>query len=239
MNIERRSIVTEVRAPADGRTFEAVVMRYGIVDDCDTIFDAGCFADSLAKRLPRITRSHDWNQVIGRVVDYRDTDTDLTIVGELDDFDAVPLARATYAQLQSGSLDEFSVGFRRGPGGSVNEDADGRTHFVKATLDEIAVVLAGAVPDTQLVGVRTLRIPILGHTREVPEALVIDLAKQVSEGTLTKEAAQVALDLAAGSGVDTAGGSTGGGGDLPPDPATLDDLDDEVLADLEQTLGIG
>lgn len=234
MTIEHRSLITEVRAPdGDGRTFEAVVMRYGVVDDYDTIFDPGCFTASLEKRLPRITRSHDWNQVIGRVVDYRDTPETLTIVGELDDFDAVPLARATYAQLQSGSLDEFSVGFRRG---AVSEDEDGRTHFTRATLDEVAVVLAGAVPDTQLVGVRTLRVPILGQTREVPESLVIDLAKQVADGTLSKEAAQVAIDLAAGSGVDA--GSEGAGGETtPPDAAAGPTIPDEVLDLADELIG--
>jgi HK97 family phage prohead protease len=197
VNRETRTISGEVRAPGDGRTFEAVVMRYGVLDDYETIFNPGCFTASLEKRLPRITWSHDWTDVIGRVVDYKDTPDSLTVIGELDDFDAVPRARQAYAQLMSGTVDQFSVGFRR----LSTEDVDGVTHFTAATLDEVACVLSGAVPDTELLSVRS--VPIFGN-RRVPETLVIDLGKQVAAGALTKAEALAALDLAAG-GVDLAG----------------------------------
>lgn len=195
MKLETRTLRSaEVRMPdGEGRTFEAVVMHYGVVDDYETIFDAGCFADSLKERLPRITWAHSWSDVIGRYVDYRDTPETLTLIGELDDFDAVPRARQAYAQLKSGTIDQFSVGFARD---KIVEDDDGKIHFTRARLDEAALVLAGAVPGTKLVGVRSRSG--LDVVRQVPEDFVIDLAKQVAAGTLTKEAAQVAVDLAAG-----------------------------------------
>lgn len=191
MNLEIRRAPVLVRAATDQPgLFEAVVMRYGVVDDYRTVFDPGVFSASLADRLPRIAWGHDWTDVIGRVVDYRDTDTELTLIGQLDDFDAVPRARQAYAQLLSGTIDEFSVGFR------VLDDYtgdDGLKHFRAALLDEVSLVLAGAVPGTQLLAVRHQE-----RTVTVPQTLVVDLAAQVAAGTLTKDAALIALDLAAG-----------------------------------------
>ena len=194
MNLEHRSLhAVEIRVPDDGtRTFEAVVLRYGVVDDYETIFDAGCFTESLVARMPRITWAHDWSEPLGRYVDYRDTDDELTLIGEFDPFDDVPRARQGYAQLRSGTIDQFSVGFRRV---ATTVDEEGRTHFVKATLDEAALVIVGAVPGTKLVSVRS---PAGGTRREVPEELVIDLAKKVAAKEITEQEAQIALGLAAG-----------------------------------------
>src|SRR5215471_2396567 len=71
--IEHRTVRAEIRSPPDQPgTFEATVMHYGIVDDYGTVFDPGVFTASLDKRLPRITWGHDWADVIGRVVDFKD-----------------------------------------------------------------------------------------------------------------------------------------------------------------------
>lgn len=214
---EVRAIRAEIRAPEDKPgLFEAVVMRYGTVDDYDTVFDPGVFAKSLETRLPRLTWGHNWAELIGRVVDYKDTDETLTVVGQLSDFDAVPRARQAYAQMLDGTIDNFSVGFRR----NSTREVDGRTHFTESTLDEVALVLAGAVPDTELVAVRSIGLPV--SRRRVDETLVIDLGKQVAAGSLTHAEALAALDLAAG--VDLSGMAPhvepeGDDGSEPPDPA--------------------
>lgn len=204
--LEHRTLtVTDVRAPeGDGRTFEAVVMNYGVTDDFDTVFDAGCFTASLAARMPRITWGHDWRDVIGRWVDYVDSPEKLRLIGELDDFDAVPRARQASAQLRSGTIDQFSVGFGRE---EVTTDEDGRIHFTRARLDECALVLAGAVPGTELVSVRAASG--LSVVRQVPVEYLDHLAERVEAGDMTKAQAQVAIDIAAGIG--------GGGSDGTPD----------------------
>lgn len=221
---------TQIRAvDPETRTFEALVVVYGILDDYGTIFDAGCFTESLEQRLPRITWAHHWSEPLGRYVDYRDDDTGLVLIGEFDDFDAVPRARQAYAQLVSGTIDQFSVGFN-----SIDRyEDDGIMHFRKCGLDEAALVLVGAVPGTKLLAVRSG----LG-VREVPEDLVIDLAKQVANGGMTKEAAQVAIDLAAGDDPPSVGsGDDGGAAPVEPDPTStaLSAEADEAL----ETLGIG
>jgi HK97 family phage prohead protease len=217
MSIERRALrPTEVRVDsANPRIFEADVLTYGIIDTYRTIFDHGVFDDSLAEHLPKITWGHEWTDPIGRYVDYKNIEARsenqparLRLIGELDDFDAVPRAYQASAQLKSGTIDQFSVGFHRNEGGTY-EDADGITHFRSAGLDEVALVLVGAVPGTKLVSVRSAK----GGRREVPEEYVIDLAKKVAAGEITKEAAAIAVDLAAGvpnlEGAPAADGGSG------------------------------
>lgn len=195
MNTEHRALTAEVRVPDDGtRTFEAVVMRYGTVDDYDTIFDKGCFAASLEQRMPRITWAHNWSEPLGRYVDYKDTRSQLTLVGEFDDFDDVPRARQAWAQLRSGTIDQFSVGFHRI---QTRDDDENRTHFTEAGLDEVALVLVGAVPGTKLVNVRSAATG-LQVVRQVPEDLVISLGKKIAAGDMTYDEAMAAVNLTAG-----------------------------------------
>lgn len=228
---ETRSYRGEVRAVADdpGR-FEALVVVYSVLDDYETIFDPGCFTESLQQRLPRITWAHSWSEPLGRYVDFRDSNEGLTLIGEFDDFDAVPRARQAYAQLLSGTIDQFSVGFH-----SIDRyEEDGIVHFRKVGLDEVALVLVGAVPGTKLLAVRSS----LG-LREVPEDLVINLAKQVASGDLTQKEAKVAIDLAAGEAPAVGSGddSTADTEPVEPDPATIaaSAEADEAL----EALGIG
>lgn len=184
----------DIRVAADGHTVEAVVLAYNVIDDYNTRFRPGCFAESLEERLPRMVWAHRWDDPVGRWVDYRDTNTELTLIGELDDFDAVPRARQASAQLASGTIDQFSVGFMRLADELVDpEDVDGQRGVVditKGQLDEASLVLVGAVPGTKLLAVRSGLM--------VPENAVVDLAKKVQAGEMTKEEAKVALDLLAG-----------------------------------------
>lgn len=218
---------SEIRVPDDGsRTFEAVVVAYGVVDDYNTIFDAGCFAESLKTRMPRITWAHSWSDVIGRYVDYKDTDTELTLVGEFDDFESVPRARQAWAQLRSGTIDQFSVGFHRKDGGTY-EDDDGITHFSDAGLDEAALVLLGAVPGTKLLAVRS---PLSSEPRQVSEDFLIDLARKIDKGDITQAEAHIAIDLAAGQPL--AAPDDAGSEEAPPALPDITPEANEALATL-------
>lgn len=235
MRPETRALHAEFRATdTDKRRFEAKVMVYGVVDDYGTLWQPGVFTESLAAKLPKIVWGHDWTDVLGRYVDYRDTDTDLTLVGEFDDFEAVPRARQAYAQLQSGTIDEFSVGFRRKEWrafADVSADDYGEEAMaamakqgcqeimVRALLDEASLVLVGAVPETELIGVRSIR---MANGQTVPEDFVIDLGRKLAAGDITRAEADAALDLVAGTGK----------GDEPTTDADLE----AVLAEADQVL---
>lgn len=228
MNREHRALHGEVRVPDDGsRTFEAVVVRYGIVDDYDTIFDAGCFTKSLESRMPRITWAHDWAEPLGRYVDAKDTGDSLTLIGEFDDFDAVPRARQAWTQLRSGTIDQFSVGFHRI---AIREDEEHRVHFTEAGLDEAALVLVGAVPGTKLVSVRSAASG-LTQVRQVPEDLVITLGKKIAAGEMTYEEAMATVNLSAGTHPAVVSTDTTG-----DDTAKLDAVFAEAEADADAAL---
>jgi HK97 family phage prohead protease len=214
MNVERRALNAEYRAsPDQPRQFEAVVMHYGPVDDYGTIWEPGVFAESLTTKLPKIVWSHDWSDVVGRGVDYKDDKQRLVMVGEFDEFDSVPRAKQASAQLSSGSIDEFSVGFVRKKWMSTTEMSGddferemgyempmGCTEVMqKADLVEVSLVLVGAVPGTELVGMRSVR---MANGQTVPGDFVIDLGRKLDKGEITEGEAQKALELVAGGKVE-------------------------------------
>jgi HK97 family phage prohead protease len=245
VNLERRTVHAEVRTSDDSPgLFEAKVMRYDVLDDYRTVFDPGTFRESLEERLPRITWGHDWADVLGQYVDYKDTREHLELVGQLDldmidgtNTPAVPRAHQARAQLRSRTITDFSVGFRRTKDG-VYKDDEGVEHFRSARLDEVALVLAGAVPGTELLAVRTPTVRLVRTTEGlvVPVETVVAITKLVASGELTREEANIALDLAAGAAGgpaeasgDGLGGSTSDG---PAEPDPLDDDAHDVLAGL-------
>lgn len=150
MNRELRS--AEVRKVAgDGRTFEARAVSYGVIDDYQTRFVRGCFSESLKRRLPVVAWGHDWSDPIGRVTAWDDRSDGLYITGRLSDPGSVPRARQAMAQLADGTLDEVSVGFFRL---EERTAADGVVEIVRGDLDEVSIVLRGAVPGAKVLAVR-------------------------------------------------------------------------------------
>jgi len=155
--------VSQFRATPDGvpGRFEATVLRYNTVDDYRTIFLPDCFNASMDLRMPRVVWSHDWSEPLGRYISYETNDEILRLVGEFDDFNEVPRARQGYAQLKSGTIDQFSVGFMPEvmttvdvPLGESGEQSEKVDAFVEGRLDEVSLVLVGAVPGTELLNVR-------------------------------------------------------------------------------------
>jgi HK97 family phage prohead protease len=136
-----------------GRIF-GVAVTYDVVDDYGTRFSPGVFADSLKNRLPTLVWGHDWSDPIGRVVDYNDTSKQLEITAQLDDPAAVPRARQAFAQLKSGTLRDMSVGFLRQEDQKAPDNLPGVTDITRGILDEVSLVLVGAVPGSQVTDVR-------------------------------------------------------------------------------------
>lgn len=160
--------------------FQARVMHYDVVDDYRTLFAPGLFRESLEARLPRVVWAHDWAEPLGRYIDYDDTATHLDLIGEFDDFDDVPRARQAYAQLKSGTIDEFSVGFMPMDGEEVMIDEEYYFRFTRARLDEVSLVLAGAVPNTKLLALRQsemslVRSPVLTVPKDFAAQTILDL----------------------------------------------------------------
>jgi HK97 family phage prohead protease len=195
MTVETRRLRgVEWRSEGDGRTVTLKPITPGVVDDYGTVWTADVFDASLATRLPTLCWAHDWSEPIGRATAVgKAEDGTPTIDFELDDPEAVPRARQAQAQVASGTIRDCSVGFVRKEWRAPTSDEltrwpNATEVMIAADLDEVSLVLRGAVPGAQVVALRDGR-------GTVAVDLVAELAKRVHAGDMTEAEAQVALSL--------------------------------------------
>ena len=213
----RNHLRGEVRAVTDEGTLEVLAVAYNIVDDYGTRFIKGVFNDSLEQRLPVIAWAHDWSEPIGRATGWREDDDGLYITGRLDLGGSVERAKQAHEQMRSGTLTDVSVGFWRLADRTAD---DGVTEIVKGDLDEVSVVLRGAVPGARVLAVRSARS---GEMVEVDA--VVAIAEKVAAGDITQAAADEALRLLSAVPPSPPAGD-------PPSPPELD----AVLAEADAAL---
>ncbi|GAA1712302.1 hypothetical protein GCM10009765_71770 [Fodinicola feengrottensis] len=190
---EQRSLPgVELRAlDEEKRQFTARVCSYGVADSYGSVWAPGVFTRGLQQKLPKCAWGHDWTEVIGRGISYEEHPDGLDMTVQLDDFDAVPKARQAWAQLKSGSMDEFSFGFARQQWSEKRDDLelygpDARELMTEARMDEISLVLKGAVPGTRLLSTRS-------EARMSRESAA-DLLTRVAAGAMPLVEALRALD---------------------------------------------
>lgn len=195
----------EVRAVPDAPegTVDVTAVAYGVVDDYGSLWLPGVFARSLGERMPTFAWAHDWTEPIGRGIEHADADDGQHVRLRLDlqrDPETrqpiVPRAHQTWSQIDSGTLDDVSVGFwpvtvRQPTAEEVERYPGVQEVMVDADLDEISVVLRGAVPGAKIGAFRDAR------GQQVPEASVVDIAKKVAAGELTEAEGKAALGLLA------------------------------------------
>jgi HK97 family phage prohead protease len=192
VKIERRAMrgIGIRAADIDGRpgvTLHAI--KPGVVDDYGTLWEPDTFDESLAQRLPTLCWAHDWSEPLGPAVDYRTGADGPEIDFVFSDPDAVPIARRAHAQVSDGTIRDCSVGFwgaeRRDPTDAERKQYPGiREVIYRANLDEVSLVLRGAVPGAKVLAVRG-----------VPIDAVIDLARRKADGEISLEEAKAALEL--------------------------------------------
>lgn len=222
MTIEHRTIRgIEIRATdTDGKpgvTLQAI--RPGVVDDYGSLWNPRCFDEALAERMPVLCWAHDWSDPLGPAVGYEPGEDGPQVRFVFSDFDAVPQARRAHAQVSDGTIRDCSVGFsnvtRRDPNDDEIRAYPGvREVIERADLDEISLVLRGAVPGAKVLAVRTA-----AGTGVVDQDLVLDLARKVTAGDLTEAEAKAAIALAAA-------------GTEPPATPPVGDTIDAELADI-------
>lgn len=224
--MKRETRKAEIRAASvDGKpgvTLHAI--RPGVVDDYGSLWAADAFDESLATRMPTLCWAHDWSEPLGPAVDYETSDDGPSIRFTFSDFEAVPMARRAHAQVSDGTIQDCSVGFwnaqRRDPTDDEKRDHPGiREVIEKAQLDEVSLVLRGAVPGAKVLAVRGAKVAV---------DAAVDLARRVQEGEITQAEAKAALDLLA---TDEAPGGTEPPAPEPVDHSALDAEVDAVLAD--------
>ena len=224
----RRVLRGEIRAVGTEGvgTFEVLAVAYDVVDDYNTRFRRGVFNEGLEERLPQITWGHDWLDTLGRATGWREDDTGLWVKARLD-MRRDPETKAPYnakayrawdAMLPPDdggppTLEDVSVGFWR----TADQLAeDGVTDIIKGDLDEIGVVLRGAVPGAKVLAVRSART---GEMIEVDS--VVAIANKVAAGEISQAAADEALRLLSSPGTGTVSPTAAGAGGEPEPPAEL------------------
>jgi HK97 family phage prohead protease len=224
-NMEIRT--TEETGPNGRPVISLRAIKPGVVDDYGSLWNPRTFDGRMESRTaadahdtPTLCWAHDWADPIGHGIGYRSDAEGPFVDFELDDFDAVPRARQADAQVRSRTIRDCSVGFsnvkRRPPTEDETRAHPGiREVIEEADLDEVSLVLRGAVPGAKVLAIRSSN----GQRRQVSEAFLKDLAREVESGTMTKAQALVAIDLAAG---ETA--------EAPPAPTGEENEDDTIAA---------
>lgn len=151
----------EVLAADDtAHTVDLRIFTYNTVDSFGTRWEPGCADQSLAEGYLPFAFSHSWEEPIGHMDRVVTNDSTGPVVRfAFDDFNDVPRARQVYSQLKSGTLRDCSIGFsgwtRRDPSQEELAQAPELRDVVsKVDLDEVSIVLHGAVPGAELVGLR-------------------------------------------------------------------------------------
>lgn len=198
---ERRDIRgTEIRAvDIDGKPGVSLqIIRSGVVDDYGSLWKADSFDESLNERLPTLCWSHDWSEPLGPAIDWAPGDTGPTVRFAFSDLDAVPTARRAHAQCMDGTIRDCSVGFfdtkRRDPTDDEVKQYPGvREVIERARLDEVSLVLRGAVPGAQVLAVRTVKF----RDGNVDLEAAVELGRKVAAGEMTPAEAKAALAVLA------------------------------------------
>lgn len=214
----------------DVKGYTATIVTYGVVDDYRTKWRPGVFTRALNEWMPVNTWGHNWQLPIGQMDDVvydGDDRTDAHFRLDLamipgTDRPAVPKAHEAAALLRSGTLRSVSVGFSKEK--SLIDPEDDIPEFIEADLDEVGLVLRGAVPGAEVTGLRSrgMRVSI---------AEVAELARQIERGELTESEAQRALRLLYG------GDATVPAADSPEQLAGPDPELAEALAEADLLLG--
>lgn len=241
-NVEVRSI--EQRGPNGRPVVELRIIKPGVVDDYGSLWLSTTFDARMAERMaadpddtPALCWSHDWADPIGHGIRYQPADEGPLMDFELDDFDAVPRARQADAQVRSKTIRDCSVGFvairRRAPRDEERIAYPGIKEVIEeADLDEVSLVLRGAVPGAKVTSIRAKRT-----AGTVDLDAVMEIARRKAAGEISDAEAQAAVDLL--TATETPTEPTPDEPEETPDPdLALDaELDAELDAALDVALG--
>lgn len=168
MTIERRTFRTEFRtdsrATGKGRRRWATAVTYGTVDDYGTTWRPHVFDDALGERMPVILYGHDafsLEHVLGVGVDFRQTPASVGPPGvdvliEFADPEKVPASGLAMHLIDTKVLRDVSVGFERRQWLTRDQlpeadlKAGASEAMVRAGMDELSIVVRGAVPGAQM-----------------------------------------------------------------------------------------
>lgn len=226
-NVEIRAV--DGQGPNGRPVVELQLIKPGVVDDYGSVWLPDTFDEIVGARIaadpddtPSLCWSHRWDDPIGHGVEFLPGADGPRMRFEYDDFEAVPRARQAHAQVQSKTIRDCSVGFwarerREATDDDLKRWPGCREVIVKADLDEVSLVLRGAVPGAKVLSQRS------GAMVDVDA--VVEIARRKVAGELSDEEAAAAVELL--------GGEEGEPEEEPLSADDDDDADDIAAAEVE------
>lgn len=154
----------------EGKRQVLVEFPHERVDTYRTTFGPDCFRESFNKRKPVMCWQHQLQEPIGRAITADVTTRANELVGQMSDFDAVPLAKRAFYQIVDGTLTDFSFGFRD-PQYEQHPQYRGVRRIVRAGMKEFSPVTIGSIPGAIATGTREEDL-MQEHTAEEIRGLV-------------------------------------------------------------------
>lgn len=170
----------EVNYDNESRTISGYAAIFGNKDKAGDILIKGCFSKSIQDRGPESAANdkiimlwmHNMNEPIGRITVLNEDDKGLYFEAIIDD---VPRGNQAIKQLESGTLNQFSIGYQY-VWENCEYDVEKDVFIVKEVkLHEISVVSIGCNGETEYLGLKTVE-----DAERVYEELVGEIAEVCS-----------------------------------------------------------
>lgn len=151
----------DVNYDGESRTISGYASVFGNKDKAGDILIKGCFSKSIQDRGPESSANdkiimlwmHDMNEPIGRLTVLYEDDKGLYFEAPIDD---VPRGNQAIKQLESGTLNQFSIGYQY-VWENCEYDAEKDAFMVKEVkLHEISVVSVGCNGETEYLGLKSI-----------------------------------------------------------------------------------
>jgi len=143
--------------------FRALVAVFNNVDSVGDMILPGAFTKTLedwsasGNAIPVLWshRMDDPEFIIGQVLDAKETDAGLEVLGQLDVPDGGPKAKAAYQALKGRRTSQFSFAYDVIEGGPVEKDGQEYNELRELKLYEVSPTQVGANQATELLGIKT------------------------------------------------------------------------------------
>ena len=154
----------ELNLNGESRTISGYAAIFGNVDKVRDVLVKGCFAKSIQDRGPESTANdkiimlwqHDRKEPIGKITVLKEDDRGLYFEAVIDD---VERGNQTLKQLESGTLNQFSIGYSY-VWDNCEYDSESDVLIVKEViLYEISVVSIGCNAETEYLGLKSEENP--------------------------------------------------------------------------------
>lgn len=152
--------VKEYRYDGDSRTISGYAAIFGNIDKSRDKLVKGCFANSILERGPQsgandkilLLWQHDMSEPLGRITVLREDEKGLYFEAVVDEIEAGDRA---LKQLESGTLNQFSIGYNYVWEKCDWDDEEGCLVVKEVKLYEISIVSIGCNGETEYLGLKS------------------------------------------------------------------------------------